>query len=242
MLLRGQNGIALIRDMHFSPKRWSRGRNVLASLCLLLANAPLAAQACQTALLLNVDVSNSIDAGEYALQIEGIASALRDPTIVEIMVNGNNAIALQQWSGRDMQHMSLPWHRINAKTDMEAVASFVETMPRAFVGGNTAVGDAIQAAMLEFEQVQDCARWIIDVSGDGADNAGSDVAASRRAAERAGMTVNGLAIEGMGAAITNYYELVVVTADGFVVTAHGFTDFARAIRIKIEREISRATG
>ncbi len=56
------------------------------------------------------------------------------------------------------------------------------------------------------------------------------------------MTVNGLAIDGMGAATRTYYERRLVTSDGFVETARGFLDFPRAIRVKIRREVSRVTG
>ena len=51
-----------------------------------------------------------------------------------------------------------------------------------------------------------------------------------------------VAIEGLGPAITSYYRRSVITPDGFVETARGFTDFARAIRDKIRREVSRVTG
>ena len=43
-------------------------------------------------------------------------------------------------------------------------------------------------------------------------------------------------------AITNYYTRRVITADGFVETARGHRDYARAIYKKILREISRVIG
>jgi Ca-activated chloride channel family protein len=125
---------------------------------------------------------------------------------------------------------------------MEALAARVERMPRAFSGGNTAVGEAVRAAVAQFPGQSDCRRWILDVSGDGADNAGTDVGAARRAALRLGVTINGLAVEGIGPAITSYYSRRLITPDGFVETARGFADFARAIRVKIRREVTRITG
>ncbi|NTW37725.1 MAG: DUF1194 domain-containing protein, partial [Syntrophobacteraceae bacterium] len=44
---------------------------------LLLCLTTTAARACETALLLSIDVSGSIDAGDYRLQTEGLAAALR---------------------------------------------------------------------------------------------------------------------------------------------------------------------
>lgn len=205
-----------------------------------LAAAPV--RACDTALLLAVDVSNSIDPGEYRIQADGIAEALTDPVVVDAMVQGRNALAVMQWSGVGMQQVVIPWTRVAVPADMEALSERVRAMPRAFAGGNTAVGEALRVAVAEVSRMGDCARWIVDVSGDGSDNAGSAVGPARRLAERTGVTVNGLAIEGLGPAITTYYQRAVITADGFVETARGFTDFARAIRQKIRREVTRVSG
>jgi len=115
-------------------------------------------------------------------------------------------------------------------------------MRRAYVGSNTAIGEAVRVGVGEILTQSDCARLIIDVSGDGPDNAGTEIDGARRLAERSGVTINGLAIEGIGAATTSYYSRRLVTSDGFVETAKGFTDFPRAIRVKIRREVSRVTG
>jgi len=198
--------------------------------------------ACDTALLLAVDVSNSIDAGEYRIQTEGMTAALRDDVVRDAMVQGQNAIAVMQWSGAGMQEMSIAWRRISSYTDMEVLAEDVAAMRRAFVGANTAIGEAVRVAIGEVLTQSDCARLIIDVSGDGPDNAGTLVDHARRQAELAGITVNGLAIDGLGAATTAYYERRLITSDGFVESATGFSDFPRAIRVKIRREVSRVTG
>jgi Ca-activated chloride channel family protein len=207
-----------------------------------LALSATTAAACDTALLLAVDVSNSIDPAEYRIQTEGLAAALRDGVIQDAMTNGQNAIAVMQWSGMGMQHIAVPWRRITSYADMEALAQEVEQMRRAYVGSNTAIGEAVRVGVGEILTQSDCARLIIDVSGDGPDNAGTEIDGARRLAERSGVTINGLAIEGIGAATTSYYSRRLVTSDGFVETAKGFTDFPRAIRVKIRREVSRVTG
>ena len=226
--------------MTWSPVRSLRA-HLAAGFCALgIASSPAAA--CETALLLAVDVSNSIDAGEYRIQTEGMAAALRDDQIVEAMVRGRNAIAVMQWSGTGMQEMTLPWRRITGSADMEALAAEVADMPRAYIGANTAIGEAVRIATGEVLTQSDCARLIVDVSGDGPDNAGTLIDAARRMAERNGVTINGLAIDGLGAATTTYYDRRLVTFDGFVETARGFSDFPRAIRVKIRREVSRVLG
>jgi Ca-activated chloride channel family protein len=114
-------------------------------------------------------------------------------------------------------------------------------VPRAFAGGNTAVGEAIDfAAALFGREVRDCARWVIDLSGDGDENEGFTVGRARRAALARGITINGLAIEGLGTgqSITNFFRSWVITPGGFVITAQGHADFARAMRLKLLRELA----
>ncbi len=64
----------------------------------------------------------------------------------------------------------------------------------------------------------------------------------RRDAERQGITINGLAIESLGIAITGFYRTSVITADGFVITARDHRDFPRAMRDKLFRELARLLG
>ncbi|MEJ6478806.1 MAG: DUF1194 domain-containing protein, partial [Octadecabacter sp.] len=54
--------------------------------------------------------------------------------------------------------------------------------------------------------------------------------------------INGIAIEGMGLAITGFFNRAVITRDGFVITALTHRDYPRAIRAKILREVSRVLG
>ncbi|SDY26850.1 DUF1194 domain-containing protein [Citreimonas salinaria] len=200
------------------------------------------ALACQTALMLSMDVSNSVDAGEYRLQADGLAAALRDPAIAEILVRDRVALAVMQWSGPDMQALTLPWTQMLGHAQVESFAAAARAMPRAFLLSDTAPAEALDFALRQFRDAPDCARRIVDVSGDGTPNAGGEIGQARRRAERAGITVNGLAIEGIGVAITNFYRRSVVTGDGFVVTARGHRDYARAIRLKILRELARVVS
>ena len=87
-----------------------------------------------------------------------------------------------------------------------------------------------------------CARKVIDVSGDGTPNAGTPVREARRAAEAQGVTINGIAIESMGMAITNFFRGAVITRDGFVMTARTHREYAETLRRKIIRELSRMVG
>lgn len=189
-----------------------------------------------------MDVSQSVDPGEYRLQIDGLAAALTDPEIAEILVRDRVTLSVMQWSGVDNQTISLPWTQVQSPADVAAFAGAVRALERAYVLSDTAPAEALRFALRQFSDVPGCKRHVLDVSGDGTPNAGSDVRGLNRMAEQAGVTVNGLAIESMGLTITNFYRRSIITRDGFVITAQGHRDYARAIRIKILREISRVLG
>jgi len=218
------------------------GMKLLPNFCAACAFLASGAQACDTALALTIDVSNSVDPGEYRLQIDGMADALQDPEIVDAMVQGEVAIMVIQWSGADRQSVSIPWTRIRTALDAERLAIRARTIPRAFVLSDTAPAEAIYFALDQFDAVSDCATHVIDVSGDGTPNAGREVRPARAAAERAGVTINGVAIESMGLAITGFYEKSIVTRNGFVITARTHREYPEAIRMKILRELAQVLG
>lgn len=213
-----------------------------AALFLCLTAQPAAA--CETALLLSIDVSGSIDAGDYRLQTDGLASALQDPEVAEALVKGQVALAVVQWSGTSEQALVLPWQRMLAPRDVTRFAARAAAIPRAFQGSDTAVGQAIRFATAQFAAVPDCARRVIDISGDGQENAGFTDAAARREAIAAGLNLNAIAIEEPGEAIpiTSYYRRWIITPEGFVVTARGLQDYARTLRLKLLRELAKPVG
>jgi Ca-activated chloride channel homolog len=213
-------------------------------LALLVCLVALPSRACETALILSIDVSGSIDVGDYRLQTEGLAAALADPEIAEALVRGQVALSVVQWSGLAEQALVLPWQRM---LDPGAVARFADSaavMPRAYRGSDTAVGQAIRFALGQFAAVADCKRRVIDISGDGQENAGFTDAKARSEAVAAGVMINAIAIEEPGQAfpITSYYRGWVITPGGFVVSARGLQDYAAALRIKLLRELTKPVG
>ncbi|MDJ1007447.1 MAG: DUF1194 domain-containing protein [Paracoccaceae bacterium] len=214
-------------------------KRALLSSLLAITLATGTARACDTALILAIDVSNSIDSGEYRIQAEGLAEALLDPLVREALVSGQVALTVIQWSGVGNQVVSIPWRRIAADADVLAIAEEARRMQRAIIMSNTAVGDLVRFARTQFAAVPDCARKVIDISGDGDDNAGTLPEAERLLAERDGVTINALAIESLGLSITNYYRLKVITRNGFVMTARGHSTYAETLKEKIRREVAK---
>jgi len=208
----------------------------------ILISSPL--RACESALLLAIDVSGSIDAAEYELQAEGLAAALSDPQIADILVQGQVALAVMQWSGLGEQAIVQPWQRMLTPDAVARFAAEAAATPRAFVNSETAVGEAISIAVAQFPAVADCRRHVIDISGDGPENAGNSVSVSRRAAIRAGIEINAIPIEesGLPNPVSVFYARLVITPNGFVMTARGLRDYPKTLRAKLLRELQKPVG
>ncbi len=213
-------------------------------LALLTFLAAPPALACETALLLSIDVSGSIDGGEYLLQTEGLAAALTDPEVAEALVRGQVALSVVQWSGIDQQAVVLPWQRMLTSRAVTRFARDAAGLRRAFYGSDTAVGQGLRFATSQFAAVSDCARRVIDISGDGQENAGFTDSAARAEAMDQGLMINAIAIEEPGPAspITSYYRRWIITPGGFVVTARGLQDYAETLRLKLLRELTKPVG
>ena len=157
-----------------------------------------------------------------------MAAALRDAEIVEAMVRQEAAIAVVQWSGQDRQELTIPWTRVRTTLDAGRLADQAQLMTRAFVLSDTAPAEAIRIALPLFDLVPDCKIRVIDVSGDGTPNSGSDTRSAHNLAERNRVTINGIAIESLGLAIINFYRGAIITRDGFVITARTHREYPAA--------------
>jgi Ca-activated chloride channel family protein len=218
----------------------------LLSARLFLAVAallPLPAQACDLALVLAVDVSGSVDATEYRIQMDGLAAGLRDGVVSEALVIAKAQVSLIQWSGRARQEVSIPWTTIGNFDDVEALAQAIEAAPRPWRNFSTALGEALLLGLNQFSQAPDCSRRVIDLSGDGPSNEGVEPATLKPMLRAAGITVNAIAIEQSAPDLTAYFYEHVIRGEGaFVETAHRFADYPDKIRRKLVREIARKTA
>src|SRR3954464_14905315 len=118
-------------------------RQVFAALFLtLLAAAP--AHAAGGALVLAIDVSESVSAGRYLLQHEGIARAFESPQLIEAIAaapGGIEALVLE-WSDPEKISVTVGWTRIANRTAAAAFAQSVRTTSRTS-HGLTAIGSAM---------------------------------------------------------------------------------------------------
>ena len=201
------------------------------------------AQACDLALVLAVDVSGSVDTEEYRIQMDGLAEALRDPIVSEALVRAEAQLMLVQWTGATRQTVTLPWRAMTNFVAVEDFAADVAADTRVWRNYSTAVGEALNFSMQQFDQVAGCRRHLIDLSGDGRSNEGVSPQGQHMALRAAGVTVNAIAIEESEPDLTAYFfENVIVGEGAFVETAADFDDYPEKIRRKLLREITKQTA
>ncbi len=208
---------------------------------------PVAAQTerVDLALVLAVDVSESVDAARFTLQMNGIATALEAREVQASVLSGPHQsmlIALVQWSSRPA--LSLPWTLLTSTGDVQRFAGRVRRLRRAS-NGFTCMSAALRsvADKLLTQLPVPAERVVVDVSGDGRENCNPMETVDQVRDELAGIgvTVNGLPIlEGDEAATleTWYQDHLIGGPNAFLVPAESFDDFDRAIRRKFVTEIS----
>jgi hypothetical protein len=203
--------------------------------------------AVDTALVLAVDVSGSVDAERFGLQMAGIAAAFEDPAVAKAILSGPRhalLLTLVQWS--DKAQVSVPWTLIASEADALGFAGRVRHAPR--------IADQFTCMSQMMRFVADKVlprmplpsdRTVVDVSGDGRDNCNppDPVDGIRDELVAGRVTINGLPIlEGDEAATLRewYGDHVIGGVGAFLQPASGFDDFARAMRQKFIVEISLA--
>src|SRR5579863_5653165 len=114
-----------------SPRRRA-ARVALAAACLLLSASATQAElgarpeTVDTALVLAVDVSGSVNAERYALQMDGIARAFEDPEVQGTILSGPHRamfVTLIEWS--NTAAVGIPWTLITSAADARAFADKV---------------------------------------------------------------------------------------------------------------------
>jgi len=168
---------------------------------------------------------------------------LRNPPLAAAIAAGpfgHIALALLHWSSADSQAIAVPWRLLARRGDLAAMADEVRGVERHWQPGGTGLAAAIDfAAALLLACPLAASRLTIDISGDGEDNEGGDVARARSDTVRRGITINGLPIVIGSRRIEAYYRNRVIGGPGaFVVPAEGIRSFRDAMTRKLLREVT----
>lgn len=226
---------------------------VLAAACLI-GQAAQAAQDVDLALVLVTDVSRSIDDSEYKLEKQGYAAAFNDPRVLQAIhggVVGAIAVSYVEFAGSFEVRTVLDWTVINDADSARRFTDRLEGAPRSF-WGRTAISSGIdRGTSMIAESGVNAPRHVIDVCGDGTNNAGRDVTGARDDALKAGITINGLAIindhpvswtfahvQPPGGLVKYYRENVTGGPGSFVLEVHDFNTFGEAMTRKLVTEIA----
>jgi len=218
---------------------------LLAVLLLPVLPARAETEMVDTALVLAVDVSQSVNEERFALQMEGIAKAFEDSEVQRSLFSGPHRamfVTLVEWSDKAM--VAVPWTLIASAEDAKAFAETLRKTPR-HGAEFTCMSRALQLVgdkVLPFLPMP-ANRTVVDVSSDGHDNCNLSptVDVLRDALVAEGVIINGLPIlEGDEAATLEpwYKAHVIGGTSAFTVPAHGYADFERAMRRKFVTEIS----
>ena len=224
----------------------ARLSRAIASQGLLIVLLATGAQAQPTPvaieLVLALDASASVDKQEFALQVQGLAAAFRDPDVqraVEDLQPLGVAIAVVQWGGPGETQVVLPFTQLNSGRDSKAFGFRMSLIHRFMWASVTSIATGIHdsADLIEGNDF-DGQRKVIDVAGDGEDNGAPSLEAARQSAHAEGIIINGLPIMADSPDLAEYYKAhVIIGPDSFVEPARDFEDYARAIRAKLLKEL-----
>jgi hypothetical protein len=235
-------------------------RMVKVVLALLLALGAFAAAPARAGddvdllLILAADVSRSIDAAKFQLQRDGYAAAISDPRVIDTIKSGRLgriALTFVEWSGIGAQHVVVDWTTIGDGAGAKDFGDRLLEAPRSFAD-RTSISGAIEFSMDQFTHAPfKATRRIVDISGDGTNNAGRDVTLARDDALAQGVTINGLVILSENpmswnpdhtnppGGLDNYYKNNVIGGPGgFVMVAKDFNSFGQALIGKLIAEVA----
>jgi hypothetical protein len=201
-------------------------------------------------LVLAVDISFSMDPSEQELQREGYIRALTSAEFLRALregANGKIAVTYVEWAGAYDQKIIMPWRLIEGPESADAVAAEIARAPYRRAS-RTSISGALHFSKTLFDASgYRGLRRVIDVSGDGANNAGALVAPTRDEVIAMGITINGLPImlnrPNMGymdvAELDVYYEDCVIGGPGaFVIPIREREKFIEATRTKLVLEVA----
>lgn len=194
-------------------------------------------------LSLVVDVSGSVDSGEFGLMMEGYAQAFEDAAIQSAISGGSvGAIAVNMVQFASSAAEVIPWTLIDGAASADAFSGIVRGTARdGSIGSSTGIGEGIAVSTGTFAGNSfESMRQVIDVSGDGDNNTGRVVADERDAALAGEVdTINGIVIsdDASGSVLAHYRSEVIGGDKAFATSADDFDDFADKILAKINAEI-----
>jgi len=223
-----------------------------AALFYLIFTSVLQAD-CRQALAIGLDVSGSVDAREYRLQMDGLAGALQDAEVraaLMAMPSAPVALAVYEWSGPEDQNRIGDWTFVRTQANIDHITSRLLATKRTKTTPSTAIGRSMLYGAALLRQQPECWSHTLDLSGDGPSNSGPrprDVKIGKFLEQ---ITINALVIgsdapnkEGSDLEqLTAYYKSEVIHGPAsFAEQAAGFDKFQATMVRKLLRELQGLT-
>ena len=229
---------------------------LVAAVALVVAAALVsraqAEERVDTALVVAIDSSNSIDRDIFNLQFRATLAALESPLVLRAIGSGYVgciAATIVTWSNRRHQDVVAPWTRICGDDDMLAFVGRVRRPSYSSLhhhGSTTSITGAVDFSMAMLEACPfPAGRQVIDISGNGVDSSATAGAAAQLREYRSRADVLGIVINGLPMltpasddGLLDFYHQNVVTPTGFMIVATGPEHFRQAIERKFWLEIA----
>ena len=206
-------------------------------------------------LVLAVDVSWSMDSEEQRLQRDGYVEAFRDNQVIKAIQSGPTgriAVTYFEWAGPDVHLLVAPWTVIDGPHAARRLADDLAQRPISRHRMTSISSALLYAQKLLADAPGRAPRRVVDVSGDGPNNAGpSPVTRVRDQLVGDGIVINGLPVMlkvgnagpySFGQDIADldiYYARCVIGGPGsFMIPIRTVDEFAIATRQKLLQEIS----
>jgi hypothetical protein len=199
-------------------------------------------------------VSRSIDDSEFELEKQGYSAALTNSTLLAAIKSGAVgavAVAYVEFASSYEVRTVLDWSVIRDESSAREFVTRLAAAPRSFWGRTAISAGVDRAVQLIAESGYETPRHVIDVCGDGTNNAGREITAARDDALKAGIVINGLAIindhpvswtfahvQPPGGLAQYYRENVTGGPGSFVQEIHDFHTFGEAMTRKLVTEIA----
>jgi hypothetical protein len=215
---------------------------VTFAVAFVLAAPPAWSRDVDLALILAIDVSGSVNAERWELQRRGYQAAFRSPEVLQAITSGQHkaiAVTMVEWSGASHQQQVVAWTVISDELSAATFASLMAEAPRVYSDW-TSISAALDFVVPLFRKSGVTAgRNVIDLSGDGVNNAGRPINDARDAAVTQGIVINGLAILSDYEFLDSYYqEHVIGGAGAFMEVVKDYSSFSQAVLAKLVREIA----
>jgi Protein of unknown function (DUF1194) len=225
---------------------------ILMTLCL--ASTAHSAESVDVALVFVTDVSRSIDDSEFELEKQGYSAALTSPRVLAAIrggLAGAIAVAYVEFASSYEVRTVLDWSVIRDDASAQGFATRLAAAPRSFWGRTAISAGLDRAVQLIAESGYETPKRVIDVCGDGTNNAGREITDARDDALKAGIVINGLAIindhpvswtfahvQPPGGLAKYYRDNVSGGPGSFVQEIHDFHTFGEAMTRKLVTEIA----